>query len=275
MKKFFLSLNASTILARVTAFDTGKGKWKLDANGAVEMRNGNPVYIDVNGGELELGTDTVSRLNGEAKLLRIRAEKAEEQAARFEGITDPAAAKAALQTVKDIKDGDLIKKGEVEKVREEIAKTFTTQLETERKNVETLTTDLHKLTKKTAFNGSKFIGDKVAVPASLFEASFGERFKVEDGKLVAYHPTGEKVFSKTRGGELASFDEALEILVDNHPDRDNILKGGGGSGTGSQGGGGGSGGKRTVRRSEFEKLDPMQQADTAAKAQAGEINLVD
>lgn len=41
-----------------------------------------------------------------------------------------------------------------------------------------------------------------------------QNFKVEDGKIVAYDNAGQKLFSRTRAGEIADIDEALEYLVD-------------------------------------------------------------
>jgi len=74
------------------------------------------------------------------------------------------------------------------------------------------------------------------------QARFGQAFKVEDGKVVAYDPAGNKIFSRSRAGEVADFDEALEALVDQYPYKDQILRGSGASGGGASPGGGTSGG---------------------------------
>ncbi|HEJ3129468.1 TPA: hypothetical protein SL290_006283, partial [Pseudomonas aeruginosa] len=52
-----------------------------------------------------------------------------------------------------------------------------------------------------------------------------------------YDAHGNKLYSKARPGEAADFDEALEILVDQYPYRDQILKGSGHSGGGTPPGG--------------------------------------
>jgi hypothetical protein len=83
------------------------------------------------------------------------------------------------------------------------------------------------------FGGSKFISEKMAIPAEFVRSYFGQNFKIEDGKVVAYDGQGNKVFSRTKPGELASFDEALESLVESHPQKDYILKASGNSGGGS------------------------------------------
>jgi hypothetical protein len=82
------------------------------------------------------------------------------------------------------------------------------------------------------------IAEKLAVPADMVQATFGNRFKIEDGKVVAYDANGNKIFSRARPGELADFDEALETLVEQYPYKDHILKGSGANGGGAPTGGG-------------------------------------
>ena len=98
-------------------------KLKLDENGQVVVTDGKPVYVQDDGKEVAFdaaGTlQTISRLNGEAKSHRERAETAEMTLKTFEGIDDPAAALAALDTVKNLADKTLVDAGEVEKVRTE------------------------------------------------------------------------------------------------------------------------------------------------------------
>lgn len=98
-------------------------KLKLDENGNVVVNDGKPVYVQDDGKEIVFdapGTlQTITRLNGEAKSHRERAETAETSLKTFEGIADPVAALAALDTVKNLADKTLVDAGEVEKVRTE------------------------------------------------------------------------------------------------------------------------------------------------------------
>jgi hypothetical protein len=103
--------------------------------------------------------------------------------------------------------------------------------------------------------------DKLAIPSDLVRARFGEQFKVEDGKVVAYDKTGNKLFSRSNPGELANFDEALELLVDSYPYRDQILKSSGASGGGASGGAAGAGGAQKISRAQFEALPPAKQME--------------
>jgi hypothetical protein len=61
------------------------------------------------------------------------------------------------------------------------------------------------------FGGSKFISEKMAIPTEFVRSYFGQNFKIEEGKVVAYDGQGNKVFSRTKPGELASFDEAWNL----------------------------------------------------------------
>ncbi|MFU6964058.1 DUF6651 domain-containing protein [Pseudomonas aeruginosa] len=146
---------------------------EVDGKQYAEVQDGKPVYVEDDGKEIvfdAVGTRaTITRLNGEAKQHRERAEKAE-------------------------KIGG-------------------------------------------SFSRSKFVADRLAVPADMVQSVFGKHLKIEDGNVVAYDAHGNKLYSKARPGEAADFDEALEILVDQYPYRDQILKGSGHSGGGTPPGG--------------------------------------
>ncbi|MGU0055993.1 DUF6651 domain-containing protein [Enterobacter hormaechei] len=59
---------------------------------------------------------------------------------------------------------------------------------------------------------------------------FGQNFKIEDGKVVAYDGQGNKAFSRHRSpASWPASDEALESLVESHPQKI-ILKSSGNSG---------------------------------------------
>lgn len=257
------------------AFDPGKPGWKLDKDGKIEMKDGNPVYVDGAGNEGTIDGGTISRLNGEAKSHRERAEAAETKLKSFEGIADPAAAIKAIETVSKLDARKLIDAGEVDKVRDEISKGFTAQIAERDEKLAKANGDLNNLRLSTAFNSSKFIQTRIAVPVEMFQATFGQYFKNEDGKIVAVGADGNKIYSKKRIGELADMDEAIEMIVENYPHKDSILKAPNNTGGGNTGGGGGSGNGRFISRAEFNKLDPNAQAATAASAGKGEVTITD
>jgi hypothetical protein len=245
-------------------------KLKLDDQGNAVLQDGKPVYIHDDGKEVAFdaaGTvATISRLNAEAKTHREAKEKAEAALKGYEGL-DAEAARKAMETVQGLDQKKLIDAGEVEKVKAEIAKGFEEKLTEANQRASELESQLHGEMIGGAFSRSKFITDKAAIPADLVQARFGKHFKFEDGKVVAYDAAGNKLYSKAKPGEVADPDEALELLIDAYPYKDQILKGTGSSGGGAQGGGtGNSGGGKTISRAEFDKLSPAEQRATAATA---------
>lgn len=223
-----------------------------------EVQDGKPVYVEDDGKEVAfdaVGTrTTISRLNGEAKSHRERAEAAEGKLKAFDGIEDGDAARKALETVKNLDQKKLIDAGEVDKVKAEISKSFQTKLDDAEARAKKLEDQLYGEKIGGAFARSPLIvGDKakVAIPADMVQARFGQHFKVEDGNVVAYDANGNKLFSPARPGELATFDEALDILIEQYPHKDHILKGSGANGGGARGGGGG-GNNPALKRSEMK-----------------------
>jgi hypothetical protein len=247
-------------------------KLKLDEQGHVVVQNGMPVYVHADGKELPFDAaqtvSTISRLNGEAKGHRERAEAAETKAKLFEGIEDPEAAKKALETIANIDQGKLLSAGKVEEIKaaariaaeEQVkaaTKSLAEQLQTSKTENQKLGTLLNNEMIGGSFTRSKFITEKVAIPADLLQSKFGSNFKIEDGKVIAYDNSGNRIFSRTRHGEVADFDEAIEIIVDQYPQRDSILKGDvkGGSGSSQGGGGGGGGGGKQKTRQQWDSMD--------------------
>ncbi|QHJ01644.1 hypothetical protein GT347_20265 [Xylophilus rhododendri] len=258
--------------------------FKLDANGAIVTQDVNgqklPVFVHADGKETAFDGDstiaTISRLNGEAKSHRERAEAAETGLKAFEGIADPAAARKALDVVKNLDDKKLVDAGEVEKVKAEAIKSVRAEYEPIVAKAKDLEGQLYGEKIGGAFARSKFIAEKVAVPVDMVQATFGGRFKVVDGKTVAVDVNGQQIFSRTRHGEPADFEEALEILVDTYPHKDRILKGSGASGGGAQGSNGqGAGGKKSITRAQFNAMPPEAQRAAAAEANKGTTVITD
>jgi len=237
-------------------------KLKLDDQGHVVLQDGKPVYVYEDGKEVAFdapGTvNTITRLNAEAKSHREGKETAEAALKAFEGITDGAAAKKALEIVANLDQKKLVDAGEIDKVKEEISKAYKGQLDEATTKAATFEKQLYEEKIGGAFSRSKFIGEKLAIPADLVQSKFGAAFKVEDGKTIAYDQHGQKIYSRTRPGEIADFDEAIETLVEQYPHRDHILKGTGANGSGAPNNGGNGGqGKKSISRSQFDALDPQ------------------
>ena len=208
-------------------------KLKLDANGNVVVENGMPVYVHDDGKEIPFDAvaamNKITSLNGEAKTHREAKEAAEANLAKFSGISDPAKALEALEMMTKIDQKKLIDAGAVDQVKAEITKVFQQQLDEANGKNQQLESQLYDEMIGGRFGGSKFISEKMAIPS-------------------------EFVFSRTKPGELASFDEALESLVESHPQKDYILKASGNSGGGSHQSQH-QAGQKTMKRDAFDSLD--------------------
>lgn len=224
-------------------------KLKLDDAGNAVLQDGKPVYVHEDGKEVAFDAPgtvaTISRLNAEAKSHRVAKEDAEKKLKAFEGIEDADAAMKALETIKNLDDKKLVDAGEVDKIKaaakaaaEEQAaaasKAHAAELSKVKGQFDALQSMYHGEKIGSAFAGSKFVGEKLAIPGDLVQAKFGTAFKVEDGKLIAYDAAGNKIYSRVKPGEVAEFDEALEVLVESYPHKDNILKGTGSTGSETQ-----------------------------------------
>ena len=211
-------------------------KLKLDDQGHVVVQDGKPVYIKDDGQEVAFDavgtTQAITRLNGEAKGHRERAEAAEKLAKTFEGL-DPEQAAKALETVAKLDQKKLIDAGEVDKVKAEITKNWETKHNEALTQVQQLQQQLHGELIGGSFARSKVVADKLAIPSDLVQAAFGSAFKVEGGRVVAYDKQGQKIYSAANPSELAGFDEALESLVNAYPNKDQILRASGASGSGA------------------------------------------
>lgn len=238
-------------------------KLKLDENGHVVVSDGKPVYVHDDGKEVAfdaVGTvATINRLNSEAKTHRERAEGAEKVLKGFDGINDAEAARKALDIVKNLDAKKLVDAGEVEKVKTEAIKALEEKYAPIVAERDSLKNEIVSEKVGGSFSRSKFIAEKMSIPADLAQARFGEAFKVEDGKVVAYDKAGNKLFSRSNPGELAGFDEAFEIIVEQYPYRDQILKSTGATGSGAHGGGASGGGSKNISRNAFESLAPAEQ----------------
>jgi hypothetical protein len=249
---------------------------KLDEHNHVVVQDGKPVYVYEDGREIPFDAPatvgTITRLNGEAKAHREAKEAAEDKLRHFEGIDDPEVAKKALETVANIKDGELVQAGKVEEIKaaarraaeEQVAATNKAHAEELRKLRDehgALLNEYHGEKIGGAFKGSKFVIDKTMLPPPAAQKVFGDHFKVENGgALVAYDQQGNKLFSRSRPGEVADFEEAIELLVESYPYRDSILKGNPNGGGGTRNAGGMPG-------VDLSKLSPTERINAARNQQ--------
>jgi len=265
-------------------------KLKLDDAGNVVVADGKPVYVFDDGKEAPFDVpDMYGKLARDGRRnseLQKALEASDVRIKAFDGLDDPEAARKALETVQNLKAGDLVKAGKVEEIRAEAAKAaeervaaaskkYAEDLAVTQKERDELRTSLYDEKIGGSFSRSKFIAEKIAVPTDLLQAQFGRNFKIEDGKIVARDAAGNPIYSRAKPGEIAEFDEALETIVNSYAHKDMILKGTGSSGSGARPTNGGGAGPRSIPRSEYEKMQPFQRMAVAQEAAKGQVQIVD
>jgi len=228
---------------------------------------GNPIVIDKEKNE-EYGLDAlhhyakIPKLREEAKNYRLNAEASadklnllashgvnvggekEELEAWVKQATE------AIDTVSNLTDGKLVQAGDVETIKKQAAENMQTKLNEQDKlykdkilelegSLKEKTGTIYNLMVDDKFNTSGFVNEKLAMTPRMARSYFGPNFQVEQNdmghnQVVGYFGNGEKIYSKERIGELADFNEALQLMVEKDPDRNSLLKGSH-SGSGSLG----------------------------------------
>lgn len=275
MKRNISALLCSTVFGLV-AYDN---EWKMDGDKIAVDNDGNPIWIAQGGAEQSVKGDAAPRALNEAKQHREAKEKAEADLAKYRDdkgkLLDPDIAKKAVETVANIDAKKLIDAGEVDRVKDEVRNEFTTQLTEAQNQLAERDAKINNMLIDRVFDSSSFVSEQVAMPRDFFQAALRNNFKVEDGKVVAYDRDGNKLMSKKDVGSYASPDEALELLVERHPQKDSILKAPDAGGTGGNGGGGSRPGNRVIKRSDFDAATPAKQYEYAQLQTKGEIQIVD
>ncbi|HLO63180.1 MAG TPA: DUF6651 domain-containing protein [Azonexus sp.] len=244
----------------------------IDGKTYAEVDGDKPIYTDDAGKDVAFDAPgtvaTISRLNSEAKGHREGKERAEGLLKTFEGV-DPAAARDAMDKLSKIDAKKLVEAGDMDAAIAAAIKPYTEKLAAADKTIEELGDTLNKSLIGNGFSQSKFAAEKLT-PAGvdLLRTMFADRMKVEGGQVVGYDTNGQKLYSKSRPGELASFDEVVEALVDTYPHKDHILKGVGGGSGAQHNNGGGSGGGKSKSLEEFNAMSPRDRAQFMAKGGA-------
>lgn len=212
-------------------------KLKLDENGHVVVQDGKPVYVHDDGKEIAFDAPQalakITSLNSEAKQYREAKEQVETMLKAFDGL-DADTARKALDTVKNLDDKKLIDAGEVEKVKAEAKKAYDEQLAKITAERDGIKSQFHTAMISSEFARSAFVKDKTILPPEIAQSYFGSHFAVDDnGKVIAKYADGNVIYSRSHAGEIASLDEALEILVGAYAHKDSILKGSNASGAGA------------------------------------------
>jgi len=271
-------------------------KLALDKNGAVKVtEDGKPIYVNNKDEEVPVDPPAMYQkiidLGLESKKHREGFEGLQTKFSVLDDIEDVPdfveKANKAIKQVENFNDKDWMDVKKVDSLKEQMNEAHEKELKRVKTQfegtVETQTTtiarkddQIRKLMVSNRFSNSPlFAGQtpKTTMTPDVAEAFFGHHFKVEEDSkngnepvVRAYFTTGDPVISASpeRVGELANFNEAIEILFDQYPSRDQYVKSKGG-GSGAGGGGGGAGSDETdLTKLQAQYKEAEESRDTAS-----------
>lgn len=116
-----------------------------------------------------------------------------------------------------------------------------------------------KLALGAHFEGSPVMAG-LSIPHEIAASAFSDAFRIEGGKLVAVDKHGITMYSPTRHGEAADFNEAFAQLVNAYPNKAMIQREGGALGAGAAAAPGQKPTGSTITRAEFDTLSALGRA---------------
>ncbi len=150
------------------------------------------------------------------------------------GDVDPATARKLADDAKERERADLEKKGEYDRIVQQMRDENQKLLKTKDETVSELQTELQKaqadiadLTLGAKFRESEFISKQSTLPPTIAQKEFGDYFEYEDGVAVPYDkPKGAKDRTKVvdADGKPKKFDQAIAELYAQHPDSKSLTR---------------------------------------------------
>lgn len=237
---------------------------EIEGKQYAEINADGRVLYDNNGQEFAFdAADTYSKiqqLTGEAKTNREAKQALESQLAELSG------------KLEGVDLSKMVDAGKLDEVKTEVAKSYQAKIDEIQGLYEGLQTKYNGEKITSAFATSKYLAEKLNLPAEVARATFANNIKIDNGKLVMQDAEGNPIYSRQKPGDYAGFDEGLSIIVESLPYRDSILKPSNHNGSGGDNQGGQS---RTVTRSEFESMSVSEQSSIANGIRSGTVALVD
>ena len=244
--------------------------WVMNGD-AIAMKDGMPIwkYDDGKESPVDFGSTLTSirDLTAESVKRKDKIRDMEGQLQVLDGIENPSEwmtkAKEAIKTVQNLSDKQLIDAGEAERMKTSIIEGYEKKLKEKDDVISSKDAGIRGLLVKGAFDGSNFIRESTVLPAGFAYDHFGKNFEVveEDGELraVAFRVVNgkkDRIISGKNPSAYASPEEAIEILINEHPDKDRILKG-------NPGGGGIQPGNGKPLPADLMKLPPAERINAA------------
>jgi len=245
-------------------------KLALDGDGKVKVTDdGKPIYLNDKDEEVPVDPPAMYQkiidLGTEAKNSREEVDAVKTKFKVLDSIDDIddyfEKATKALEQVENFDDKDWMDVKKVESMKAQMKEAHAKELTAVKAqfegtvNSQQVNLDIANTHIRTLMVGNKFAtsplfsgtSPKTNMSADVAESFFGHHFKGEvdekngDKPIVrAYFTNGDPVISASpeRVGELATFDEAISIIFDQYPNREQYIKtAGGGSGAGGGAGG--------------------------------------
>lgn len=152
---------------------------------------------------------------------------------KFEGV-DPAEYKALKAAQAEAAQAELEAKGEFDRVKDMMKSQHETEVSSLNDQISDLKAQLaeasgtiNNLTIGTRFNDSGFIKDELVFTPQKARRLWGEHFAQENGEVVAYDKpasAADRTLLVDAKGDPLSFEDAIRHLVNNDPERDQIIR---------------------------------------------------
>ncbi len=227
--------------------------WKTDENGMIVVQDEAPVWVyedgDNKGKEapVEFGKTlaSIQKLTAESV---SRKEKIKEMSGTISIITDAGIedveafikdGKKAMETVANLDDKQFLDAGEVEKIKAQANEIWERKVDSLKTSYESQIADIdaklqakdssiRSLIVRGAFDRSSFLAERTVLPPEIAYSYLGDRFVVQEvnGELRGFglDTDGNKLMSAKNPAEYADPEEAIELLVMSHPQKDRIMK---------------------------------------------------
>jgi len=234
--------------------------WKRDgSNNIVIGESGNPIFVYPDGNEIDFDADSqVVKIRELTEKASKRKETLDNMVAALNPLSEAGVdvssaeaigeftkkAKANADVVRNFKEEDYVKADAVQRIKDEEAKryrdqiqhqenTYKRKLEQKDGELDKLKSSVRKSVVKNAFMTSDFIRKRTSYPTpEIAYQHLEDKFVVEDvnGEAVPFgiDREGNKLYSLKSPTDFASAHEAIEIIINNHPQRDNLLLADGG-----------------------------------------------
>lgn len=196
--------------------------------------------------EAELLKEVMKRKD-DLKSAKAEADALKNQLKKFEGI-DLEQVQALLNEKAQREQAELEKRGEFDRVKEQMVTEHTKTLETVKGTYESQIAELSgklnettsvitELTIGRAFGDSGYVRDTLTLTPAKARVVYGSHFELQDGKVVAYDkPAGaaNRTVLVDGMGEPLSFDAAIEKIVKADPDHEHLVRSKAKAGAGSK-----------------------------------------